>query len=210
MAHLIETIYESSVEEAIDRLKTSHSLIVERAIAAQKKIGTNGESWGAELKRLEISLPAGQVLVGKTSEKFVEVINILATTERTISSLCWLKKQHPNAFLKECHSSTSDNVEGNDIVLVSPETGKVLVRCEVTDVTSNNAGQNGKEKKDIKNLGCEKLVPNDGTTRYIATSYEFSKALTSEKRKWSAMHYRYILHETEFADQTVLLEVVSG
>ena len=210
MAHLIETIYESSVEEAIDKLKQTHALIVERAIVAQKKIGTNGEAWGAELKRLEVSLPDGQLLVGKASEKFVEVINILATTKRTISSLCWLAKQHPSASLRECHSSTSDDTEGNDIVLVSPETGKVLVRCEVTDVTSKKPGQNGKEEKDIKNLGCEEYVPNDGATRYIATSHEFSSALTSEKRKWAAMHYRYIPHETKFADRTVLLEVVNA
>jgi hypothetical protein len=137
--------------------------------------------WGSELKRLEVSLPVGKLLVGKASEKFVEVINILATTERTISSLCWLEKEHSRAFLRECHSSTSDDVEGNDIVLVSPETGKVVVRCEVTDVTSNKPGQNGKEKKDIKNLGCEEYVPNDGATRYIATSHEFSNALTLKR-----------------------------
>jgi hypothetical protein len=210
MPHLIETIYESSVKEAINKLKQTHALIVERAIVAQKKIGTNGYAWGSELKRLEVSLPVGQLLVGKATEKFVELINILATTERTISSLCWLEKQHSRAFLRECHSSTSDDLEGNDIVLVSSENGNVIVRCEVTDVTSNKAGQNGKEKKDIKNLGCEEYVPNDGATRYIATSHEFSNALTSEKRKWAAMHYRYILHETKFADRTVLLEIVNA
>lgn len=53
-------------------------------------------------------------------------------------------------------------------------------------------------------------VPKDGATRYIATSQKFSNALTSGKRKWANMHYRYIRHETKCSDQKVLLEVVNA
>lgn len=84
----------------------------------------------------------------------------------------------------------------------------VIARCEVTDVISSNPGQNGKEKKDLRNLGCAEYVPNDLVARYIATSREFANALTSVKRKWHKMHYRYVTHETELNDQTVLLEIV--
>lgn len=209
MAHLIEAIRESSLEGAIELLQKTHALIVEQAIHAQRRIGTNSGAWGAELKRLEVSLPAGQLLIGKACEKFVEIINILATTERTISSLVWLAQRHPNTVLRECHASTSDDIEGNDIVLLEAVSRKIVVRCEVTDVISSNAAQNGKEKKDLRNLGCGASVPKDGVIRYIATSYEFSQALMSKNRKWASMHYRYIPYETKSTDQTVMLEIVN-
>lgn len=210
MAHLIETIYKTSLEHAYSELERTHSIIVGRAIEAQVGIGKNSQSWGSELKRLEVSLPLGESLIGKSTEKFVEIINILATTERTLSALRWFKAQYPNSFLKECHASTSDNICGNDIVLLNPSSGDIVVRCEVTDVTSSNAGQNGKEKKDLKNLGCDILVPDDCVKRYIATSLEFANALTSKGRKWQNLHYRYILHATDYNDKTVLLEIVSA
>ena len=208
MAHLIETIYETSIPTAINALENTHALIVERAIATQKDIGTNITMWGTQLKRLEVSLPFGKMLIGKSSEKLVEIINILATTERTISALKWLSKTHPESILRECHASTSDDVGGNDIVLTD-NSKNIIVRCEVTDVISSNAGQNGKEKKDIKNLGCSHEVPHDSVTRYIATSTEFSDALSSPKRKWKNLHYKYNKHYTNLPDNTVLLEITA-
>lgn len=210
MAHLIETIKDKPIEDAIESLRQAHDLIVDQAIQAEKKIGIRGDSWGLEFKRLDVALPKGESLVGKGSEKFVEIINILATTERTISALVWLAHAYPNAVVRECHASTSNDHEGNDIVLVEESSRRVLVRCEVTDVISSSAGQNGKEKKDIKNLGCASSVPDDGAVRYIATSFEFSQALASKSRKWGNMHYRYVPHDTECSNQTVMLEVVKA
>ncbi len=209
MAHLIETIRGSSIPNAIDALRRAHSFIVNQAITAQANIGTDPSTWGSSLKRIEVLLPANEELIGKTSEKFVEVINILATTERTISALMWLSREYPDCLLRECHASTSDDVGGSDIVLVDKNLS-VIARCEVTDVISSNAGQNKKEKKDLKNLGCEYQVPADETARYIATSTEFATALTSMNRNWHSMHYRYIKHETNFTDQTILLEIKSN
>ena len=74
---------------------------------------------------------------------------------------------------------------------------------------SSNAAQNGKEKKDLKNLGCSHEVPDDMITRYIATSTEFSNALSSPKRKWKNLHYKYIKHHTNLSDNTVLLEITA-
>ena len=121
------------------------------------------------MKRLEIDVPFGEGLVGKSEEKYVEVINILATAERTVSALKWLGNEFPGSLVQECHASTSDGKEGNDIVLVNLE-GAVSVRCEVCDVVASKAGQNGKEKKDLKNLGCTLSVPDDNIRRFIATS----------------------------------------
>lgn len=210
MAHLIETIVDKPIGDAIESLRQAHDLIVEQAIQAQKKIGIKDGSWGLEFKRLDVALPKGESLVGKGSERFVEIINILATTERTISALVWLSIEFPNAVVSECHASTSSDHEGNDIVLVEEVSRRVMVRCEVTDVISSRAGQNGKEKKDIQSLGCASSVPDDGVVRYIATSFEFSQALASKSRKWGNMHYRYIPHDIECSDQTVMLEVVKA
>lgn len=210
MAHLIEAIYQSTVVGAIEVLKASHALIVERVIASPSEVDKDSKFWGVELKRLNVALPIGEFLIGKDSEKFVEIINILATTERTISALEWFSIKYPDAFLGECHASTSDNAEGSDIILIDPVTNDVLVRCEVTDIASDKPGQNGKEKKDLKNLGCGETVPSDGVTRYIATSQEFAGALTSKKRAWSSKHYRYIRHETTHCNQTALLEITSA
>ena len=76
-------------------------------------------------------------------------------------------------------------------MVISNQNGDVVIRCEVCDVVSNNAGANGKEKKDLLNLGCNEIVPNDGIKRYICTAPEFANALTSSKRKWKNSPYRY-------------------
>lgn len=206
MSHLIETIYDKTIPNAILLLMNTHSLIVKKAIEAQNNLGTDQICWGTKLKRLEISLPKGEFLIGKSNEKFVEVINILATTERTISGLKFLDTKYPDAILQECHASTSDNPDGSDIVLKDTEKN-IIVRCEVTDVVSNKPSQNGKESKDLKNLGCGECVPNDLVTRYIVTSSEFANALVGPQRKWNTMHYRYDYHETGDYDGTVLLEI---
>jgi hypothetical protein len=206
MAHLIEPIRNSNFPEAIAVLEKSHALIVQAVKSAQLSMTGDDSILGGQYKRLEIPLPYGEAQVGKSSEKFVEIINILATAERTISALVWLSNKYPNALVRECHPSTSDETTGSDIVLIARD-NSVLVRCEVTDVVSSNAAQNGKEKKDLKNLGCATRVPDDGVARFIATSEEFAQALSSPKRKWSAMHYRYKRHDIGLSDNTMMLEI---
>ncbi len=144
------------------------------------------------------------LLVGKKSEKLVEIINILATAERTISTLVWFKKEFLQCTVRECHVSTSDDSQGNGIVLIDADVN-VIVLCEVCDVASSNAGQNKKEKSDIKNLGCADGVPRDNIRRFISTAPEFSLVLTSDKRKWKSIPYRYLTHQTNIPDKTVLL-----
>ncbi len=208
MAHIIETIYRTSIVDTIVVLEQTHQLIVDCAVSSQKKISNETISWGINTKRLEVSLPYGELQIGKSNEKFVEIINILATTERTISALKWLAQNFPRAIVQECHPSTSDNPDGNDIVLIDHQ-DNILARCEVCDVASSNASQNKKETKDLKNLGCENSTPNDLVRRFIATSKEFALALSSPKRKWDNKHYKYITHLTKDIDQTILLEIVS-
>lgn len=197
------------MRSALDQLKTAHSFVAARAIEAQIRIGTDIDHWGLAAKRLVVDLRGGPELVGKPAEKFVELINILATTERTIETLEWLSVSYPDFVVRECHSSTSDFQGSNDIVLAD-ETGAIKIRCEVCDVASSNPGQNGKEKNDLKILGCSEAVPGDGVSRYIATSEEFSAALTGPKRKWANMHYRYRPISTGLPLNTVMLSIVAA
>ena len=133
MAHIIETIKYESLAVALEQLREAHSFVASRAVAAQKSIGTNIDHWGLAAKRLFVSLEGGPALIGKPSEKFVELINILATTERTMEALEWFALHYPQWIVRECHPSTSDFEGGNDIVLID-ERGNVKVRCEVCDV----------------------------------------------------------------------------
>jgi len=84
--------------------------------------------------------------------------------------------------------------------------GQVRVRCEVTDVASTSTGQNGKEVKDLMSLGCQISVPVDGSRRFICTSSEFAKGLSSRSRKWDGRHYRYDTMPVDGTD-TWLLEI---
>ena len=134
-----------------------------------------------------------------------------ATMERLLDALKWFRN-HPDyrsLRVRECHPSTSDDSSGNDIVLESAD-GIAKVRCEVCDVVSKNAAQNRKEKKDIRNLGCETGVPSDGVSRYIATSPEFAEALSSLRRKWNQKPYRYKSICAGADCDTTLLRLVSA
>ena len=63
MAHLIETIYDTTICKAIRLLESTHALIVECAIAIQKEIGTDSTTWGADIKRIEVPLPYGEIFI---------------------------------------------------------------------------------------------------------------------------------------------------
>ena len=157
---------------------------------------------------MKLPTPQDSSLVGKVSERFAEVVNIAATMERLLDTLQWFQEnpQYGALVVGECHPSTSDDADGNDIVLRSLE-GAVRVRCEVCDVVSSCPGQNGKEKSDLKNLGCEAAVPEDGVDRYIATSPEFAEALASSARKWKDKPYRYEVILTAGDESTHLLQI---
>lgn len=205
--HLIETVRNRSITDAIRDLVQAHSQVVSCVHRSQTECLDEERHWGASMKRLVVDLEGCDGMIGKTEEKFVEVINILATTERTIAALVFFEGVFPGSRVQECHPSTSDDIDGNDIVLVNRHQ-KVIVRCEVCDVVSPKPGQNGKEKKDLNSLGVSDAIPSDGVKRFIATSPEFASGLISENRVWKDKLYRYIAHSTECVDGTIVLEVV--
>jgi hypothetical protein len=212
MPHLIDPLFDVSYADAIERLETAHAFLVERAAAAIATSSLPASRWGIEAKRLVVDLSAGgrPALIGKLNERFGEVVNMAATIERMIPALRWFsqRQEFQHLRVRECHPSTSDEESGNDLVLVMPN-GSVVVRCEVCDVASDRAGSNGKEKKDIRNLGCATAVPPDGLARFVCTAREFARALTSRHRPWSSYAYRYQLVELGDPADTCLLRVIA-
>lgn len=210
MGHLVGTIRNTTLSAAIASLTQAHSHLVSSARAAVQFLDGRDTSWGADAKRLVVDLAAkdGGALLEKSEERFVEVVNMAATLERLVDTLSWFQNNtlYRELQVSECHPSTSDDAGGNDLVLVASE-GAVRVRCEVCDVVSSNAGQNSKERKDLKNLGCNDGVPVDGIDRFIATSPEFAQALTSPSRKWKDKSYRYELIPVSGARGTHLLKL---
>ncbi len=183
MAHIINTIRDISTIQASKILSKVHNDLV-FAITKSDIFQSISLHWGIEAKRLVVDLSnVNNPWISKKSERFVELINILATVERTIDTLNWCASQFPSLIVGQCHPSTSHDPDGNDIVLVD-RNGVIRIRIEVCDVASNKAGQNGKERSDLANLGCDSLVPKDDVSRFIGTSEEFAAALSSSKRKW--------------------------
>lgn len=192
MPHVIEPFANASFESAIQDLRNAHTFVVTRAKKAIIDADVDPALWGIAMKRISVDLGGDSrpKLIGKPHEKLGETINIAATVERLIGAIEWFSGEFPSYSIRECHPSTSDEALGNDLVLIDGS-GTIVVRCEVCDVASSSAGSNGKEKKDIRNLGCTQQVPDDNVRRYICTAPEFARALTNGKRKWAAVPYRY-------------------
>lgn len=213
LAHLIDTIRDRSLEEALLALESVHGYLVACAHSAFALVPPADPAWGVHVKRLEVNMPvAGRpTLVGKEREKLAEVVNMLATLERLLSALRWFSGHAEFRGLRVvvCHPSTSSAASENDLMLAGPD-GAVRVRCEVCDVVSRNAGQNGKERTDIANLGPERTGSSGPVRRFICTSPEFAGALASDRRKWSSAEHRYAVHPTADGTNTVLLELVAG
>ena len=211
MGHLVNPIFNVSYDAAISAIREAHQNIVTIAHLAIHQLNCHEESWGAEAKRLRVDLGSfdEESIIGKTHERFVEVVNMAATMERFLDALSWFQTEprYRGLSVGECHPTTSDDKSGNDLVLVT-EDGRIRVRCEVCDVVSQKAGQNGKEKKDLKNLGCESCVPTDEIDRFIVTSPEFAKALTAHTRKWKTKSYRYEDISANSSSGTHLLKLV--
>ena len=207
MAHLIQTIGLVTQAEALRELSGAHAFLVERTRGSIAQLAEGRAAWGAFAKRATVNLegPGRPRLVSKSAERIVEVVNMAATLERLLDALHWFGQQPEMGewLVLECHPSTSSTAAGNDLVL-GPVPGKIKAICEVTDVVGSFAGQNQKERGDLRRLGCAVDVPQDGVRRFICTSTEFGRALSAQRRSWAKCHYVYRVHEV---DSSLLLEL---
>jgi hypothetical protein len=208
MPHVIEPfIGEGDAGEYLRNLREAHRYVVSRTSATLDGLRVDEIQFGVAYKRASVRLDVGAVprLIGKTNEKITELINLAATVERLMDAVEWFHTQaeYGNLVIQECHPTTSDEEDGNDLVL--QRNGQVVIRCEVCDVASSNAGQNGKENSDLGRLGCSNGVPVDGVSRFICTAPEFAYALSRATRSWRTKAYRYQLIETGAPSRTCML-----
>jgi hypothetical protein len=216
MAHLIEPIRKESVDATINKLLAAQKYIVKRLRHAHiRNCCIRKSSFGISAKRINIML-AGKGkpdIIGKSEEKYIEAINMVATLERLIAAIEWIRSQNINKTITvlHCHPSTSSdkNDNSNDLV-IGDELDNEIIRCEVSDVVSGSASQNSKEQKDLMSLGCEDRVPEDGIQRFLCVSPEFAKALTSKSRKWIRYHYRYEEIDTKDSTGTIMLKILNS
>ncbi len=211
MHHLVAPITNRSIPEALKLLSTAHGYLVDRAANTIASLGhVPPHRWGIQVKRSSVALGGTRpILVTKASERFAEVLNIVATLERLIDALRWFQA-HPSfstLWVLECHPSTSHTPGANDLVL-GELSGAVRVRCEVSDVVAKNAHQNNKERLDLRALGVEGAPPDDGASRFLVVSSEFADALAQRRRAWHRLPYRYVRHLADFEHATMILEVV--
>jgi hypothetical protein len=213
MHHLVAPITDTPIPDAIALLAAAHDYLVGRAAEASSALATvPRHRWGIQAKRTSVEFGGNRPeLVTKASERFAEVLNIVATLERLIDALRWFQDQPAFSGLavRECHPSTSHTPGGNDLVLADA-TGAVRVRCEVSDVVARNAQQNSKERIDLAALGIQGQYPDDGVSRFLIVSSEFCHALDSPRRAWHRLPYRYMRHMADFDHATTLLQVVKG
>jgi hypothetical protein len=211
MKHLVTTFADLALTDARRQLAEAHDFLVSRCLDALAAIPKTGPLWGIQMKRMHVELKttARPAVVCKDAERFGEVVNMVATLERLIAALGWFEQEPEFRGLrvKECHPSTSSTKGGNDLML-EDAAGIVAVRCEVCDVASASAGQNGKERKDIASLGCADRVPDDGVRRFICTSPEFARGIQSTKRKWAERHHRYREWSVGDVGGTMLVELI--
>ena len=211
MPHLVKSFCDKQYEEALSMLESAHHYLVEHAKKSLKSVANEPGQWGIQIKRTVVKLNGTEKpeLIDKSEEKFVEIINLTATIERLISVIRWFSEQakYEGLRIKQCHPSTSDEKDGNDLVLAD-EDDNIRVRCEVSDVASSNVSSNSKEKKDIKSLFGVEDITEDNIDRFICTAPEFAGALTNSKRKWDLLDYRYETVSLGDAADTRLLKIL--
>jgi len=221
--HIINAYRNISIADLLQSLRNTHNFLVKKAQdELRAAIGDSHEEshWGRNVKRIVVKWDEIEIEglnIGKTEERFVELVNILATTERTLDALKFFSEKFGDECqVVCCHASTSDdknsadNIPPGDIVI---KKGTKIICCEVNDVSSSKAGQNKKEESDLKSLGWYK---KDSETEwsepdhesYIATSVDFAKALLSERRSWGNKHYKYKRVPAGSTDDTALLKIV--
>lgn len=190
------------------RLNAIRAFLVERAATALPH-GV-AESWGTATKRVRVELRGDRrpIEIEKDHEVMIEVVNLVATIERLVAGLAFLATYRTYGALQvgQCHPSTSDDAEGNDIVLVTGR-GETAVRLEACDLVSEARDGNGKEASLLSKLGCTDEVPASGVGLFIATSPEFARYLSGRKRRWASKHYSYTVHDANDTADSRVLEV---
>lgn len=110
-------------------------------------------SWGIEIKRSLVDISkCNDPLVEGRPQSFTEILDQLATIERMIDALKWIKKSHRQwTYVHQCNPTTSS--KGKDLAVGDGKGIKdIKAIFEISDVSGNNGNANGKMKDDIDTL----------------------------------------------------------
>lgn len=210
---LIRKLENMTIADVYQALTEAQRFLASRCAEHMKKPLPITSSWGTRIKRRLVGLPreGRPSVIDKDNEQLSEIINMVATVERLLGALGWFRERREfrNLRVKTCHPTTSSAPGENDLVLAGLA-GEVVVRCEVFDVISASASQNGKERGTLRSLGCEDRVPVDGVRRFLCTSREFAEAISAPRRRWAKRPYRYQSEACGDDGDTVLLEVLAA
>ena len=116
--HLMGELSMLPLCEVRSQLQKAHDFLVECCVAAA--LPAPGPLWGIEAKRGAVNLgpaDARPALIGKSSERLVECINMVATVERLIAVLSWFEHEWDEVIVLLCHPTTSTSAGSNDLVL---------------------------------------------------------------------------------------------
>jgi len=203
------------LSNAHQMLEQAHDYLVSCVKANSPASPVNSRSWAIDEKRLDVQIApsiGGKTkpsIIGKSSEKFGELINILATVERLIDAIEWFQQQanFSNLSVRECHPSTSSTPGSCDLML-EDEYRNLLVLCEVSDIVAG--GAKTKERSDLKNLGVKPKFPSPFRPPhlFLCVSPEMAIVCTAPRRKWHVKNYKYQQHPTNGPNRTVLLEII--
>ncbi len=219
----------ASIRDVHQLLTTAHEFLSRRFVDSWSEISKNcnlGPGSGAckiqrvalDVKREEVKLgsrPARlEQLLGKSKERFSEVVNQLSTLARLCDALKWSMETFVGYEVALCHPTTSSfrgdknqKIEfDNDLVLWRRIDGIDAaewprIHMEVSDVVTEDNDGNDKEVKDLKSLGfdwrrvkSEKKYGYKGPTErwperkndqhYLVVSKEFAKYFRNHHHHW--------------------------
>lgn len=175
MPHLVASLVGPiTLAACADQIRAAHDYLARQGAQAIDRawVSRDVTGWGAAVKRIRVELPLDGrpelIAPDITSHSLIEVINQCATMERLLDALAWAQTPEgglADTQVKICHPATSsakgDGAMDNDLVLEGP--GGVVARFEVSDVASEEDG-NQKERRDLVNyFGC---VVKQGGARY--------------------------------------------
>lgn len=212
MPNLIEPIWDLSIAEGLRLLSEAHSFILSHAAQQAASNPAAPSDWGIRQKRSVVTFPEDRPdLIGKDREKFQEVVNMMATVERLISALEYFSgdPELRALVILECHPTTSSGANQPDLRL-GPHLGQPeTVRCEVTDIDSDNASHNNKEAEVLRAVGFGNHDPA-GVRLLVCTSVRWARALASRVGPRAELPHAYLelWRSGDLSEQTAILEVV--
>ena len=166
------------VSDVESELRTILKNYFDAVIGQMKSLAQAQSATGLKRARVTLPVPTGlkHFVCAEREERLGELLNILATVQRTVDALGYLARE-PGTMVRSCNPSTSN--EGHDIEVYR---NNRLTLVEVSDV-AGKGNANGKMVKDLDTLldACRKHVNKGGSTENLP---ELLLAVSPSSAEW--------------------------